>query len=277
LILGHAHPAVIAAIGERAALGTSFGAPTEEELLLGEAIVAAMPSVERLRFVSSGTEAAMSALRLARAATGRARIVKMAGGYHGHADALLVRAGSGASGLPASAGVTDAAAADTLNATYNDLASAEALLAAGIGQWLTPRFSLLGLTRPSQYVKKPTSQEQSLFTGERSSYLIVYPFTKATDWYLAPREERQKVMNEHMKIGHRYPQVRQLLAYSFGLDDQDFVVAYETDDLVGFSDLVRDLRGSVSRVATIRDTPILLGIHRPLGEILSLLSGTPQQ
>ncbi len=131
MILGHAHPAVIAAIGERAALGTSFGAPTEEELLLGEAIVAAMPSVERLRFVSSGTEAAMSALRLARASTDRARIVKMAGGYHGHADALLVRAGSGASGLPASAGVTDAAAADTLIATYNDLASAEALLAGG--------------------------------------------------------------------------------------------------------------------------------------------------
>lgn len=155
--------------------------------------------------------------------------------------------------------------------------TAARLLSAGIGQWLTPRFSLLGLTRPSQYVKKPTSQEQSLFTGERSAYLVVYPFTKATDWYLAPREERQKVMNEHMKIGHRYPQVRQLLAYSFGLDDQDFVVAYETDDLVGFSDLVRDLRGSVSRVATIRDTPILLGIHRPLGEILSLLSGMPQQ
>ncbi len=131
MILGHAHPAVIAAIGERAARGTSFGAPTEEELLLGEAISAAMPSVERLRFVSSGTEAAMSALRLARAATGRSRLGKMAGGYHGHADALLVRAGSGASGLPASAGVTSAAAADTLIATYNDLASAEALLARG--------------------------------------------------------------------------------------------------------------------------------------------------
>lgn len=151
--------------------------------------------------------------------------------------------------------------------------SAAALLAAGIGAWLTPTISLLGMTRPSQYVRKPTTQEQSLFTGERSPYLIVYPFTKSTDWYLSPAEERQKVMNGHMKIGHRYPQVRQLLAYSFGLDDQDFIVAYETDDLVAFSDLVRDLRSSESRRATVRDTPIIVGIHRPLGEILSLLSG----
>jgi chlorite dismutase len=156
-------------------------------------------------------------------------------------------------------------------------ASAAQLLAAGIGRWLSPAVSLVGMTRPSQYVKKPTPQEQSLFTGDRSRYLIVYPFTKTTDWYLSPGEERQKVMNQHMKIGHKYPQVRQLLAYSFGLDDQDFVVAYETDDLPGFSDLVRDLRGSESRRATVRDTPILLGIHRPLGEILSLLSGSPDR
>ena len=152
-------------------------------------------------------------------------------------------------------------------------ASAAALLSAGIGRWLTPAISLLGMTRPSQYVKRPTTQEQSLFTGERSRYLIVYPFTKATEWYLAPAEERQKVMNGHMKIGHRFPQVRQLLAYSFGLDDQDFIVAYETDDLPAFSDLVRELRSSESRRATVRDTPIIVGIHRPLGEILGLLSG----
>jgi chlorite dismutase len=152
-------------------------------------------------------------------------------------------------------------------------ASAARLLSSGIGQWLSPAISLLGMTRPSQYVKKPTTQEQSLFSGERSSYLIVYPFTKSTEWYLAPPEERQKVMNGHMKIGHRYPQVRQLLAYSFGLDDQDFIVAYETDDLVAFSDLVRELRSSESRRATLRDTPIIVGIHRPLGEILAMLSG----
>jgi chlorite dismutase len=152
--------------------------------------------------------------------------------------------------------------------------SAATMLSAGIGQWLTPSVSLLGMTRPSQYVRKPTSQEQSLFDGERAPYLVVYPFTKSTEWYLAPADERQKVMNGHMRIGHRYPQVRQLLAYSFGLDDQDFVVAYETDDLVAFSDLVRDLRSSESRRATVRDTPIIVGIHRPLGDILRLLSGS---
>ncbi len=128
MILGHAHPAVLRAIDQAAALGTSFGAPTPGEVALGEEIVAAMPSIERLRFVSSGTEAAMSALRVARAFTGRERIVKMAGGYHGHADSLLVRAGSGAAGLPASAGVTTGAARDTLVAEYNDLESAWAFL-----------------------------------------------------------------------------------------------------------------------------------------------------
>ena len=78
-------------------------------------------------------------------------------------------------------------------------------------------------------------------------------------------------MNEHIRVGHRYPTVRQALAYSFGLDSQDFVVAYETDDLVAFGDLVRDLRGTDSRRSTVSDTPILIGIHRPLEEILGLL------
>jgi len=131
MILGHAHPAVVRAIVEAAARGTSFGAPSLAEVELAEEIVAAMPSIERLRFVSSGTEAAMSVLRVARAFTGRERIVKMAGGYHGHADALLVRAGSGASGQPASAGVTPGAARDTLVAEYDDLESAWELLRHG--------------------------------------------------------------------------------------------------------------------------------------------------
>ena len=121
MILGHANPAVIAAVTEAASRGTSFGAPNPGEMALAEEIVAAMPSIEQLRFVNSGTEAAMSAVRLARAFTGRDRIIKMAGGYHGHADALLVRAGSGATGLPASAGVTIGAAADTVVVEYNDL------------------------------------------------------------------------------------------------------------------------------------------------------------
>ena len=100
------------------------------------------------------------------------------------------------------------------------------LLASGVGRWLTPTISMIGLTRPSQYVKRPSAQEQSLFSGERSRYLVVYPFVKSVDWYLTPADERQEVMKGHMRVGHRYPQVRQLLAYSFGLDDQEFIVAY---------------------------------------------------
>ena len=146
-------------------------------------------------------------------------------------------------------------------------------LRSGMGAWMTVRHSFLGIIRPSQYVKRPTPQEQSLFSGERSPYLVVYPFTKSTDWYLLEPEERQKVMNEHMKVGHRYQQVRQLLAYSFGVDDMDFLVAYETDDLPAFGELVRELRGTESRRSTVRDTPILTGIHRPIAEIVRLLGG----
>jgi chlorite dismutase len=149
--------------------------------------------------------------------------------------------------------------------------SAALLLRTGLGPWLTVRESFLGLIGGSQYVAKASSQEQSLFEGERSKYLVVYPFTKSTEWYLQPKEARQSVMNEHMRIGHRYPHIRQLLAYSFGLDDQDFLVAYETDDLASFGDLVRELRGSESRRSTVSDTPILAAIHRPIAQILELL------
>ena len=128
LILGHAHPAVVQAIVAQAARGTSYGAPTPLEVELAETIVAAVPSVEMLRFTSSGTEAAMSALRLARAATGRDGVLKFAGCYHGHADALLAKAGSGIAtlGLPDSAGVTRATAGDTRTVAYNDLAAVDA-------------------------------------------------------------------------------------------------------------------------------------------------------
>jgi chlorite dismutase len=150
-------------------------------------------------------------------------------------------------------------------------AAAAATLRGGLGAWLTARASLIGRVGPSQYVKRPTEQEQSLFAGERSRYLVVYPFIKSTDWYLLSKEARQGIMNEHMRVGHSYPMVRQALAYSFGIDSQDFVVAYETDDLAAFGDLVRELRGTESRRSTISDSPILLGIHRSIEEILGLL------
>lgn len=120
-ILGHAHPEVVAAVREAAGRGTSFGAPTEGEVRLSEAITAAVPGCEMVRLVSSGTEAAMTAVRLARGATGRDRVVTFAGCYHGHSDALLVSGGSGVAtlGLSGSAGVTRGAVADTLVVPYN--------------------------------------------------------------------------------------------------------------------------------------------------------------
>ena len=126
LILGHADAGVLQAVGEVMARGTSFGAPTELEIRLAEAIGAALPSVERVRMVSTGTEATMSALRLARAATGRSRILKFEGCYHGHADGLLVGAGSGVAtlGIPGSPGVPEGFAELTIQAPYNDLAAA---------------------------------------------------------------------------------------------------------------------------------------------------------
>ena len=126
LIAGHAHPDVIAAIETQARRGTSYGAPSPLEVELAEKITSSVASVEMVRFVSSGTEAVMSALRLARAATGRDAILKFAGSYHGHADALLSRAGSGLAtlGLPDSAGVPAAVARDTITVAYGDLDAA---------------------------------------------------------------------------------------------------------------------------------------------------------
>ncbi|GHV50938.1 glutamate-1-semialdehyde 2,1-aminomutase [Deltaproteobacteria bacterium] len=130
-LLGHAHPQVTEAVRDAANRGTSYGAPCEDEVLLAEAVVSAMPHIEMLRMVNSGTEAAMSALRLARAATKRVKVVKFDGCYHGHADAFLVRAGSGLAtfSLPGTPGVPASVTADTLVAPYNDLGGVQTLFA----------------------------------------------------------------------------------------------------------------------------------------------------
>jgi glutamate-1-semialdehyde 2,1-aminomutase len=136
MILGHGHPAVLEAVHKAADDGFSFGAPTEREIELAEAIIGLVPSVEQVRLVSSGTEAGMSALRLARGATGRSKIVKFEGCYHGHADALLVKAGSGLAtfGFPTSAGVPPEVVQHTLVLEYNNVAQIEAIFAAQGGE-----------------------------------------------------------------------------------------------------------------------------------------------
>ena len=136
IILGHAHPAIVQAVADQAARGTSYGAPTRVETELAARIVEMMPALEMVRFVSSGTEAVMSAVRLARAATQRQLVVKFAGCYHGHADGLLIAAGSGAAtlGLPDSPGVTPGAVRDMLMVEYNDTAAVEALFRARGGE-----------------------------------------------------------------------------------------------------------------------------------------------
>ncbi len=127
MIVGHAHPKVISAVQETAANGLSFGAPTAIEIVLAEMVCELVPSIEKVRMVSSGTEATMSAIRLARGYTGRDKIVKFEGCYHGHADSLLVKAGSGALtlGVPSSAGVPEGLAQHTITLTYNDIAEVE--------------------------------------------------------------------------------------------------------------------------------------------------------
>jgi chlorite dismutase len=130
--------------------------------------------------------------------------------------------------------------------------------------------SLWGFTRPSQYSKARSKQEIDPFAETRKPYLIIYPFSKTTDWYLMSREARQGMMNEHIRIGKQHEDISQLLLYSFGLQNQEFVVVYETDDLIQFSDLVNELRDTEARRYTLRDTPLHTGIYHPAEVTLAL-------
>jgi chlorite dismutase len=129
---------------------------------------------------------------------------------------------------------------------------------------------LWGFTKPSQYTKTRSTQEIDPFAAKRKPYLVVYPFVKTVDWYLLSREARQGMMNEHIKIGKQYPEITQLLLYSFGLQDQEFIVVYETDDLGHFSDLVYELRDTEARRYTQRDTPLCTAVYHPAEETLAL-------
>jgi len=129
---------------------------------------------------------------------------------------------------------------------------------------------LWGYTRPSEYTKTRSAQEIDPFAEARRPYLVVYPFVKTTEWYLKSREARQGMMNEHIRIGKQYESISQLLLYSFGVQDQEFVVVYETDDLPRFSDLVNELRSTEGRRYTERDSPLHAAIYHPAEETLAL-------
>ncbi len=119
-----------------------------------------------------------------------------------------------------------------------------------------------GMIRKSQYSSRIPVEDYAIIGNSRKAkYLVVYPFVKTTDWYLTEFEKRKEMMMEHVRVGHKYKEVKQLLAYSFGIDDQEFIVAYETDDLKIFQDLVMELRGTLARKYTLRDTPIITAIY----------------
>ena len=186
LILGHAHPEIVAAIADQASRGTSYGMTSPLEIELGERIAAALPSIERIRFVSSGTEAAMSAVRLARGFTGRDLILKFEGSYHGHADSFLAEAGSGLAtfGISSSAGVPESFAALTLNAPYNDVAAVERIFAQHAGKiaavTVEPVAANMGVVPPApgflEFLRAITQRDGALLifdeviTGFRIAY-----------------------------------------------------------------------------------------------------------
>lgn len=146
------------------------------------------------------------------------------------------------------------------------------ILKTRLGAYLSIPAAYIGLIRHSTYVRRQDSQEQAALANERSRYLVIYPFTKTHEWYQLSKASRQGMMNEHIKIGHEYPNIKQVLVHSTGFDDQEFVVAYEMDnaqELGEFQSLVMELRSTDGRIYTLRDTPVYTAVHRPLDEALS--------
>ena len=141
-----------------------------------------------------------------------------------------------------------------------------------LGKFLSMPHSYLSMTRPSPYVERHQHEGQEGTAATMRiigrKYLFVYPFVKTPDWYYLSKEERQTLMDEHFTIGHRYPSVKISTGYSFGIDDQEFVLGFETDDPPNFLELVTELREAIGRRYTLRDTPIFTCIHKPLRECL---------
>lgn len=152
-----------------------------------------------------------------------------------------------------------------------------ALLATDLGKYLTTPYSYLAMTKRSTYVREHRHAEQEgtrlRLTPGKFHYLFVYPFIKTRAWYRLTQQARQGMMNEHIEIGHRYPTVRLNTTYSFGLDDQEFVVAFESDKPEDFLDLVMELRAAETSNYTQRDTPIFTCLHHHLPQVLDLLGG----
>jgi chlorite dismutase len=145
-----------------------------------------------------------------------------------------------------------------------------------LGGWLSVRHSFLSMTKRSQYIDKVdpfhTAESRTVLIPGKRRFIFVYPFLKTRQWYLLPPQERQAVMDEHIKVGNKYPSVKLNTTYSFGLDDQEFVVAFETDEMKDFLDLVQDLRETQGSLYTLRDTPILTGVRKEPTELLDELA-----
>ncbi|MGH2922662.1 MAG: chlorite dismutase family protein, partial [Solirubrobacterales bacterium] len=142
----------------------------------------------------------------------------------------------------------------------------------GLARWVTIPHSYLAMTKPSPYSEEESVRPE-ICTSE-SKYLFVYPFEKKREWYALPLEERRRIMADHITVGRRYPEITINTAYSFGLDDQEFVVSFEGDDPGEFLDLVQELRGTESSSYTLRDTPIFTCVAMSLGRALDALDGT---
>ena len=145
------------------------------------------------------------------------------------------------------------------------------MLSTRLGAYLEVSHAYFGLLRRSTYGRARTEQDHAELSNQKGRYFVLYPFTKTIEWYLMSREARQGMMNEHIRVGRTYPNISQILLYSTGLGDQEFIVGYETDSLAEFQDLVIELRSTEARRHTLQDTPIFTCVNRSAETILDML------